>query len=44
MIVIHDNPLIIKSLSTIDPTTRWLKIGQYNDKLEDTILNLLYQA
>ena len=40
----QDEPLILKYLAVIYPTTGWFKIVQYNDKQEDKISNLVEQA
>ena len=40
----HDNSLIIKSWTMIDPTTRWFEIIQYKGKQAGTIENLLEQT
>ena len=37
----HDEPLILKALTIIDPETGWFEILQYNDKHTATIENLV---
>ena len=37
----HDEPIIIKALTMIDPETRRFEIIQYKDKHADTIANQL---
>ena len=41
---VQDEPHILKYLTIIDPAIGWLDIVQYNDKQEDIIENLIYQA
>ena len=36
----HDEPLVLKYLTMIDPTTRWFEAIQYNDKQEYKMANL----
>ena len=36
----HDNTLILKTLTVIDPATGWFEIVKYNYKQTDTIENL----
>ena len=40
----HDDPLILKVLTMIDPETGWFEIVHYNDKQAATITNLLDQT
>ena len=39
-----DDLLMIKSLTMVDPTTRWFKIIKYRDKSESTIENIVDQT
>ena len=38
----YDDPLILKTLTMIDPETGYFKIIKYNDKHASTIVNLEY--
>ena len=40
----HDDPLILKALTMIDPTTGWSEILRYNNKQADKITNLVDQT
>ena len=40
----HDDPLILKALTMIDPTTGWSEILRYNNKQVDKITNLVDQT
>ena len=40
----HDDPLILKSLTVIDPATGWFEIVQYNEKQAAKIANLVEQT
>ena len=35
------DPLILKSVTVIDPVTGWFEVTQYNDKKEMTVTNLI---
>ena len=37
----HDDPLILKALTMIDPATGWFEIVHYNEKQAATIANLV---
>ena len=37
----HDDPLILKVITMIDPETGWFEIVHYNDKQAATIENLV---
>ena len=37
----HDEPLILKALTIIEPSAGWFEIVLYNDKQADTIANLV---
>ena len=39
----HKDPLILESLTMVDPATGWFEILHYNDKQEATIANLVDQ-
>ena len=41
---VHDDPLILKALTMIDPATGWFEIVCYNDKQAATIANLVKQT
>ena len=41
---VHDNTIILKSLTIIDPKNGWFEIVQYKDKHAATIENLLEQT
>ena len=38
---VHDDPLMLKALTMIDPATGWFKIVSYNEKQSDTKTNLV---
>ena len=40
----HDDPLILKASTTIDPETGWFEIVRYDEKQSDTISNLVEQT
>ena len=40
----HDDPLIIKYITIIDPKNGWCEIVRYNDKNKATIENLVDQV
>ena len=40
----HDEPLVLKALTMIDPATGWFEIVQYSDKTAANIANLVEQT
>ena len=41
---VHEEPLILKSLTIIDPATGWFYKILYTDKQAATIANMVYQT